>query len=209
MSYPLTTDLLLAAYAQGFFPMPHPTTGEISWFNPDPRAVLPLQGFHMSRSLRRTLLKVPFDIRIDSDFEGVIDGCAERAETWINSEIRATFVRLFHEGHAHSLEVWLEGRLVGGTYGLGLGGAFFAESKFHRVTDASKVAIYYLTEHLKARSYQLLEVQFMTDHLQSLGVIEVDARSYELILKKAIRHKASFHPFDVPLLGPPTSAEPR
>ena len=200
MNLQLSTELILAAYSHGYFPMPHPTTGEICWFNPDPRAVLPLSGFHVSRSLRRTLHQVPFEIKIDHDFEGVIDGCADRPETWINPDIRSSFLRLFAEGHAHSFEVWLEGKLVGGTYGLAIGGAFFAESKFHRVRDASKVAIYYLTEHLRAHSFQLLEVQFMTDHLKTLGVIEIKATDYEAQLRIAVRHKATFHPFTVPLL---------
>ena len=200
MSLQLSTELILAAYSHGYFPMPHPVSGDICWFNPDPRAVLPLSGFHVSRSLRRTLSRVPFEIRIDSDFAGVIDGCADRPETWINSDIRKTFLRLFDEGHAHSFEVWLEGRLVGGTYGLAIGGAFFAESKFHRVTDASKVAIYYLTEHLRERSFRLLEVQFLTDHLRTLGVIEIKATDYEAELRLALRQKAQFHPFSVPLL---------
>lgn len=203
----LSSEVLLAAYSHGYFPMPHPQTGDICWFNPDPRAILPLDRFHVSRSLARTLRRVPFEIRIDSDFEGVIDGCADRPETWINGEIRRTFVRLFQEGHAHSLEVWLEGRLVGGTYGVAIGGAFFAESKFHRVTDASKVAIFYLTRHLQLQGFRLLEVQFMTDHLRTLGVIEVGAAQYERLLRHSIQAPTrGFRPFSVPLLSPAAKA---
>lgn len=190
----LSTDLLLAAYSQGYFPMPHPISGEICWFNPDPRAVLPLDAFHVSRSLARTLKKVPFEIRCDTAFEAVIDACAARPETWINSEIREAFVRLFREGHAHSFEVWLDDELVGGTYGLGIGAAFFAESKFHRVTDASKVALYCLTVHLRERGYRLLEVQFLTEHLSTLGVREISASVYETELRQALRVKTSFLP---------------
>lgn len=203
MALYLSTELLLAAYSQGFFPMPHPISGEICWFNPDPRAVLPLDGFHVSRSLAKTLRKVPFSIRCDTAFEAVIDGCADRRETWINSEIREAFVRLFREGHAHSFEVWLDDQLVGGTYGLSIGGAFFAESKFHRVTDASKVALYYLTAHLRERGYRLLEVQFLTDHLRTLGALEISAAVYEAELRQAVRVKTSFLPFRIPLLSEP------
>ncbi len=198
----LSTDLLLAAYSQGFFPMPHPVTAEICWFNPDPRAILPLDSYHVSRSLARTLRKVPFEIRCDSDFAGVIDACADRPETWINGEIREAFIRLHREGHGHSLEVWLEGELVGGTYGVAIGGAFFAESKFHRVTDASKVALFYLTAHLRSRGFILLEVQFLTEHLATLGAKEISAPIYEAALRRALAIETSFLPFSLSAMGP-------
>jgi leucyl/phenylalanyl-tRNA--protein transferase len=189
---PFTPDLLRLAYAQGYFPMPHPDTGEILWFHPDPRAVLPLDGFHVSRSLERTLKKVPFNVTIDQDFAGVMAGCAARAETWINELFKKTYGELHAQGDAHSVEVWLDGQLVGGVYGVALGGAFFAESKFHKVTDASKVALYHLVKHMKARGMSLLEVQFITPHLKSLGVIEVSRAQYMRRLRGALERKVRF-----------------
>jgi leucyl/phenylalanyl-tRNA--protein transferase len=197
MPIKLTSELLLAAYSHGYFPMPHPVTEEMCWFNPEPRAILPLDGFHVSRSLARTLRRSPFHIRIDHDFASVIDGCANREETWINGEIREAFLRLHQEGHAHSFEVWSDEALVGGTYGLALGGAFFAESKFHRVRDASKIALYYLTEHLRNRGFELLEIQFLTPHLATLGAIEIHATEYQRRLQHALRQNVQFTPLSV------------
>lgn len=189
---PFTPDLLRLAYAQGYFPMPHPDTGEILWFHPDPRAVLPLDDFHVSRSLDRTLRKAPFEITIDKDFAGVMAGCASRDETWINDLFKRTYGELHAQGDAHSLEVWLDGKLVGGVYGVALGGAFFAESKFHTVTDASKVALYHLVRHMKVRGMSLLEVQFITPHLKSLGVVEVPRAVYMRRLKAALDRRVHF-----------------
>lgn len=187
-----TADLLRLAYAQGYFPMPHPESGEILWFHPDPRAVLPLDGFHVSGSLARTLKRVPFEITIDKDFKGVMDGCAARAETWINDLFKKTYSALHAEGDAHSLEVWLDGELAGGVYGVALNGAFFAESKFHRVTDASKVALFHLVRHLKVRGMSLLEVQFSTPHLKSLGVLEIPRTHYMRRLNAALARRVTF-----------------
>lgn len=192
MKVTLTTDLLVAAYSHGYFPMPHPETEEICWFHPDPRAVLPLDRFHVSRSLRRTMSRVPFRITFDQDFSGVLEGCADRKETWINDEIKTAFIGLFRDGYGHSVEVWLDDALVGGTYGIAIGGAFFAESMFHRMTDASKVALYALTEQLKKQGYSLLEVQFLTKHLTSLGAIEIPASDYVRRLQEALKQKRSF-----------------
>ena len=189
---PFTPDLLRAAYAQGFFPMPHPQTGEILWFNPDPRAVIPLDGFHVSRSLRRTLRRVPFEVTFDRDFHGVMAACADREETWITQDFMDSYGDLHRQGDAHSVEVWLGGRLVGGAYGVSLAGGFFAESMFHRVTDASKVALYHLVERLRARGMTLLEVQFMTDHLASLGAVLVPRAEYLRRLRQALRQPVRF-----------------
>ncbi len=188
----LTPDLLISAYANGYFPMPHPETEEICWFHPDPRAVIPLDGFALSHSLRKTMRKVPFVLTIDQDFEGVLEGCADREETWINAEMKAAYVNLHKLGHAHSIEIWLDGRLVGGTYGLAIRGAFFAESMFHRETDASKVALFCLVEHLKASGMKLLEVQFLTPHLKSLGALEISAEEYMAKLAEAIKAPVTF-----------------
>jgi leucyl/phenylalanyl-tRNA--protein transferase len=194
----LSTDILLVAYSNGFFPMPHPQTQEICWFNPDPRAIIPLDGFHVSRSLKRTLRKQAFRISINEAFESVIDACADREETWINDEIKATYTQLYLSGHAHSLEVWEDTKLVGGVYGVAIGAAFFAESKFHRVRDASKVALYYLVEHLKAKGFQILEVQFLIPHLARLGAIEIPLNQYLENLSHAIKLKATFTDFKLP-----------
>jgi leucyl/phenylalanyl-tRNA---protein transferase len=198
----LTPELLLAAYKHGYFPMPHPETEEIIWFNPDPRAIIPLDGFHCSRSLKRSLRRSQFHVTIDKDFSGVLAGCAERPETWINDEIWEAYERLHQHGHAHSLEIWQNDELVGGTYGVAIGGAFFAESKFHRVTDASKAALYFLVEHLRAKGFSLLEVQFLTPHLRTLGAIQIPARDYEQRLQRALRQSVSFEPLVLPELKP-------
>ncbi|MCX6129016.1 MAG: leucyl/phenylalanyl-tRNA--protein transferase, partial [Proteobacteria bacterium] len=205
---------LLSAYSHGYFPMPHPETEEIIWFNPDPRAILPLDGFHCSRSLMRSLKNSGFQLSLDQDFAGVMAGCADRPETWINAEISQAYLQLHRDGHAHSLEIWQNGGLVGGTYGVSIGGVFFAESKFHRVRDASKAAIYYLTEHLRDRNFSLLEVQFMTPHLQKLGVLELKAAQYQLRLGHALRQSVEFLPLRIPCHSKPfklstsSSAEP-
>lgn len=184
--------LLRRAYAMGYFPMPHGDPEEIAWFHPDPRAILPLDGFHVSRSLARTLRRGRFSVTRDRAFRDVMRGCADRAETWINDEFLEAYGALHDEGDAHSVEVWLDGTLVGGVYGVSLGGAFFAESMFHRATDASKVALHHLTGHLRDRGFALLETQFLTPHLESLGVIEIDALDYMRRLEAALRLKRQF-----------------
>jgi leucyl/phenylalanyl-tRNA--protein transferase len=189
---PFTPELLRLAYAQGFFPMPDPDSGEILWFHPDPRAVLPLDGFHCSKSLQRTLKRKPFTVSVDRAFAAVMAACGARAETWITDEFKAAYGQLHAEGTAHSLEVWLDDRLVGGVYGVALGGAFFAESMFHRETDASKVALYHLVSKLKAAGFGLLEVQFLTPHLVSLGAIEIPRTEYLARLAVALRSPATF-----------------
>lgn len=194
----LTTELLLAAYRHGFFPMPHPETEEIIWFNPDPRAVMPLNGFHCSKSLRRSLKNSGFSVSINRDFPGVMAGCSARSETWINEEITEAYEKLHRDGHAHSVEIWQNEILVGGTYGVAIAGAFFAESKFHTVTDASKAALYYLVEHLRLKGYKLLEVQFITPHLRTLGAIQIPAKDYEQRLQQALRQSVSFEPLVLP-----------
>lgn len=188
----LSPSLLRLAYAQGYFPMPHPDTGEILWFHPDPRAVLPLDGFHCSRSLARTMKRVPFEVTLDRDFDAVMAACGAREETWITQEFKDAYGALHREGDAHSLEVRLDGRLVGGVYGVALGGAFFAESMFHTVTDASKVALFHLVAHLRRQGFGLLEVQFLTPHLASLGVVETSRDAYLLQLRRALMLPARF-----------------
>lgn len=187
----LTPELLERAYRLACFPMPD-EAGRIRWIQPDPRAVLPLDGFHASRSLKKKLAKEHFEVTFDQNFLGVMQGCADRPQTWITDDFYKGYCALQRAGKAHSVEVWRGGRLVGGTYGVHLGGAFFAESKFHLETDASKVALAKLVERLKQRGFALLEVQFLTAHLSQFGVIEIPHAKYVPLLEAALRLKCEF-----------------
>lgn len=182
----LTADVLEMAYRQGIFPMDH--EGEILWFIPDPRAIIPLEGFRVSRSLRRSAKR--FDITFDRAFKEVMRACAERSSTWISEEFVEAYTALFNRGKAHSAESWREGRLVGGVYGVALGRAFMAESMFHRETDAGKVALWRLVERLREAGYLLLDVQVMTPHLRSLGAVEISAEEYLRRLSEALQGRA-------------------
>jgi leucyl/phenylalanyl-tRNA--protein transferase len=188
---PFSADLLRLAYAQGFFPMPHPDTGEIVWLSPQPRAVLPLDGFHASRSLKRQMAHSGFAVSLDQDFRSVMLACAARKETWITPLFVDTYCALHDDAGAHSVEVWQDGKLVGGTYGVALGGAFFAESMFHTATGASKVALHALVERMRARGMALLEVQFLTPHLRTLGAVEIPREEYLRRLRAALRRPVS------------------
>ena len=177
-------DLLLQGYRLGVFSMA--MNDSIEWFSPDPRAVLPLADFHVPHALRRLVRKKPFGITIDQDFPTVIRACAERENTWINRDIIDSYTRLHELGHAHSVETWKEKRLAGGLYGVAVGGAFFGESMFHRVTDASKIALVALVEHLRARKFVLLDTQWLTPHLQQFGGIQIPRHHYLRLLRRAI-----------------------
>jgi leucyl/phenylalanyl-tRNA--protein transferase len=197
----LTPELILRAYAAGIFPMAEDADSpDLFWVSPEKRGVLPLDGFHISRSLRKTMKTREFSVRVDTDFDAVIDGCAtegeDRDSTWINPEIRRLYGELFRRGYVHTVEVWAEGELVGGLYGLSMGAAFFGESMFHRVTDASKIAMAHLVERLKAGSYRLLDTQFVTPHLASLGGIEIPRELYEVQLAAALAHPGDFFALD-------------
>lgn len=188
----VTPDILLRAYASGLFPMARGRDDpKVYWVDPDWRGVLPLDEFHVSRSLRRTLRKTPFRVTADRAFDRVVAGCAEpvpdRPETWINAEIEALFRDLYRRGLAHSVEVWSEGTLVGGLYGLSMAGAFFGESMFSRRTDASKVALCHLVARLRAGGFRLLDTQFITAHLAHFGAIEVPRGLYMERLDEALR----------------------
>lgn len=191
----LTPDLLINAYCQGIFPMAH-EDGHIYWYNPDPRAILPLDSFHIPRSLHRTLKKAPFDIRINSAFREVMVACAapapEREETWISPDIIRAYTHLHRLGFAHSVEAWLDGELVGGLYGVAIRGFFAGESMFSRVTDSSKVALVHLVRRLTLRGFALLDVQFMTAHLARFGAIEIPAELYTQRLLAALQVDARF-----------------
>lgn len=166
--------------------------GEIAWFSPDPRAIIPLDTFHIPHGLRRTIKKAPFEIRVSTAFEQVMRGCAEREETWINEDIIGSYVELYRLGFAHSVETWKEGELVGGLYGVAIGGAFFGESMFHRVTDASKVALYALVMRLRERDYSLLDTQWMTPHLKLFGALEIPRTVYRQLLKASLKQNCTF-----------------
>jgi leucyl/phenylalanyl-tRNA---protein transferase len=181
----LSAELLIHAYRSSVFPMAL-EDGEIGWFSPDPRAIIPIEDFHVPHGLKRTLKKGRFEVRIDSAFESVMRGCARRKETWISEKIVRSFCNLYRLGYAHSVETWLEGRLVGGLYGVAIGGAFFGESMFHEATDASKVALHALIERLKRNGFSLLDTQWVTTHLLTFGTIEVPRASYRKMLDGCI-----------------------
>src|SRR6201984_2418848 len=177
----IAPDLLLQGYRLGVFPMAM-EDDSIEWFSPDPRAILPLEDFHVPHALRRLVRRKPFEITIDEGFSTVIQACAERENTWINRDIIDSYTRLHELGHAHSLEAWDENSLGGGLYGVGVGGAFFGESMFHRVTDASKIALVALVEHLRSRKFVLLDTQWLTPHLQQFGGIQISRSHYLRLL---------------------------
>jgi leucyl/phenylalanyl-tRNA--protein transferase len=188
----IPAPLLLHAYRNAIFPMAM-EDGEIGWFSPDPRAIIPLDdGFHLPHGLRRTLRKGLFEIRIDVNFEEVMRRCGQRDETWINEEIIASYVNLHECGHAHSVEAWQGGRLVGGLYGVAMGGAFFGESMFHEVTDASKVALHALVVRMRERGFRLLDTQWLTPHLRTMGAIEIPRDDYQRRLRDCVDDACRF-----------------
>jgi leucyl/phenylalanyl-tRNA--protein transferase len=185
---------LLEAYASGWFPMAV-VPGEIRWYSPDPRGVMPLDGFHVPRRLARVLRGGRFEIRVDTAFRDVIVACSERADAdgnWIDQEIIDSYCNLHALGHAHSVEAWQDGALAGGLYGVAMGGAFFGESMFHRVADASKAALVALVDRLRARGFTLLDIQWVTDHLLQFGALEIPRRRYLRLLDQALRVEATF-----------------
>ncbi len=188
---PLDPMLVINAYAQGIFPMAD-HFGRIRWYAPDPRAILEHDDLHVSRSLRATLRKRIYEVRMDTHFEAVMRCCADREETWINEAFITAYTQLHYAGLAHSVEAWKDGELVGGLYGVALGGAFMGESMFSRATDASKICLVALVEHLKARGYVLHDVQFWTPHLAMLGVKEIPRKAYERRLKEALRLRCTW-----------------
>ncbi len=188
----LRPDRLLHAYRHGIFPW-YDEGEPILWWSPDPRAIFELNGLHVSRRLARTLRSDRFTITYDRDFAGVLDGCAERVEgTWITSEMRDAYLRLHRLGHAHSVEVWHQGVLAGGLYGVALGGFFAGESMFTRVRDASKVALVHLVRRLRERGFLLFDIQLLSDHTASLGAIEIPRTEYLRRLQSALERPATF-----------------
>ncbi len=194
MTVRLTPDLLMRAYAVGIFPMAEARdSAEVHWIDPRRRGILPLDGFHISRSLRRRILRGGYQIRFDHDFAAVVDACASREETWINDQIRTLYLDLHRRGQAHCAEVWIDGELAGGVYGVVLGSAFFGESMFSRRTDASKIVLVYLVDRLRQGGFTLFDTQFLTEHLARLGAIEITRANFRQRLSNAITLQASFH----------------
>jgi len=198
--FEITPQVLLKAYACGIFPMAESAEDPgLFWVEPEMRGVLPLDAFHIPRSLRKTLKREPFEIRIDHDFEAVIDACAQstadRPKTWINRRIRKLYSELHALGHCHSIECWANGELAGGLYGVRLGSAFFGESMFSRRTDASKVALVHLVHRLRAGRFTLLDTQFTTEHLVRFGAVDIPRRRYSKMLEKAVQQEADFFPY--------------
>ncbi len=181
----IPSEVLLQGYRLGVFPMAM-DDGEIEWFSPNVRGVIPLDKFHVPHALQRVLRKGVFEIRVNAAFARVMRHCAARPDTWINGEIIRSYTRLHEMGHAHSVETWVEGKLVGGLYGVSVGAAFFGESMFHTITDASKVALCALVDHLRARHFVLLDTQWLTPHLKRFGGVEIPRQQYMHLLTRAV-----------------------
>ena len=187
----LTSDMLLKAYAAGVFPMAERRDDpELYWVDPRMRGVLPLDGFHMSRSLARRMLRGSYRATLNTSFDAIVDGCADRDETWINASIRELMRDLYHKGHAHAFGIWHDNRLIGGMYGLSIGGAFFGESMYSRETDASKMALAWAVDHLRRCGFQLFDAQFITPHLATLGAMEISRERYHALLVQALSIEA-------------------
>jgi leucyl/phenylalanyl-tRNA--protein transferase len=188
----IPAEVLIHAYRNAIFPMAM-ESGEIAWFSPDPRAIIPIgEDFHVPHGLRRVLKKARFEIRVNASFETVIRNCARRKETWIGEEIISSYVNLHRLGHAHSVETWMNGRLAGGLYGVAIGGAFFGESMYHEVTDASKVALHALVTRLRERGFVLLDTQWLTAHLETFGAQEISRRDYCRRLEASVEKPCRF-----------------
>ncbi|MDP2779837.1 leucyl/phenylalanyl-tRNA--protein transferase [Devosia sp.] len=197
----ITPELIIRAYRAGIFPMSEDAEDEdLFWVSPELRGIIPLDGFRLSTSLRKAIRKSGFVVKVDTDFAAVIEACAtvgaDRDTTWINHTIRAVYGQLFQRGIAHTVEVWDGDDLVGGLYGLAIGGAFFGESMFHRRTNASKMAMAHLVARLNAGGFVLLDTQFLTDHLESLGGIEIPREDYEERLAAALLVPGDWHAID-------------
>ena len=191
--FEITPDILLRAYSIGLFPMAESREADaLFWVEPEQRGVFPLDGLVISRSLAKTVRSDRLEVRANRDFDAVIDACADRENTWINAEIRRLYRELFARGHAHSVEAYESGQLVGGLYGVSLGGAFFGESMFHETRDASKVALVHLVARLRYGGFRLLDTQFITPHLAGLGAVEIPREEYRSRLSAALDAPADF-----------------
>ncbi len=190
----LTAELLIQGYASGVFPMADSReSDEVYWVNPTKRGILPLNGFIISRSLAKRMRQGGYEVTLNRDFAGVVEACADREETWINGTIYNLYLQLHDAGVAQSLEIWHDDKLTGGVYGVTLGAAFFGESMFSRRTDASKIALAYLVDHLRRCDFQLFDTQFITPHLASLGAVEISRKAYHARLRAALQQRADFY----------------
>src|SRR5947209_5572173 len=187
----IAPEILIEGYRIGVFPMAM-ADGTIEWFSPEPRAILPLKEFHVPHTLERIARRKEFEVRINASFSEVMQECARRPETWINREIIESYTRLYELGYAHSIETWKDGTLAGGLYGVAIGGAFFGESMFHRVRNASTMALVALVEHLHARTFALLDTQWLTPHLAQFGAIEISRTHYLRVLRRALELPRKF-----------------
>lgn len=204
----VTAELLLTAYTQGIFPMADDRTGaELQWYDPNERGILPLEGFHIPKRLQRTIRTEPYQVTYDTCFSDVMAACARsapgRETTWINAEIESLYAELNRSGFAHSIEVWSGEDLVGGLYGVHIGAAFFGESMFSTMDDASKIALVYLVARLKAGGFRLLDTQFVTDHLLQFGAMEIPRAEYKTMLEKVVQQVGDFH--QLPADAPPSA----
>ncbi len=190
----LSPELVLLAYRAGYFPMADSRHGKIRWYTSDPRAIIPLDRFHVPRSLRQVLKKQPFSTTFDAAFPEVIRACADRVETWISDEVIEVYTALHRRGDAHSVEAWRGPDLAGGLYGVVIGGAFFGESMFSRQSNASKVALVALVRHLRNRGFRLLDSQFMNEHMRQFGTVEIPRARYSMLVAEATGARASFTP---------------
>jgi len=193
----ITPQVLIKAYSCGIFPMAECAEDHaLYWIDPEQRGILPLDNFHIPKSLRKTIRKQKFEIRVDNNFNKIIDGCAQskpgRRSTWINQRIRDLYGQLFRLGHCHTIEAWQNDKLVGGLYGVHIGGVFFGESMFSHVRDASKVALVYLIARLKRGNFELLDTQFVTDHLRQFGAIEVSRERFQGLLDGSLKVRSDF-----------------
>ena len=188
----LKPENMIRLYASGAFPMADAETGNINWYLPEVRTIIPLDSYNIPRTAKKAIENQKFEIRYDTDFEGVLEGCADRESTWISEELKSAYRRLKKRGHIHIVETWKNGKLVGGLYGVTFRGAFFGESMFSKVTQASKAALAALLKHLKEKDFILLDVQYMTDHLKMFGAVEISFEEYTKLLHKAYVRECKF-----------------
>jgi leucyl/phenylalanyl-tRNA---protein transferase len=188
----LKPDNMLRLYASGAFPMADAKTGSINWYLPEIRTIIPLNDYNIPRSAKKLIEQKNFEIKFDNDFEGVVAGCADRESTWISDELINAYRRLKKRGHIHTVETWKEGKLVGGLYGVTFRSAFFGESMFSKVSQASKAALVAMLKHLKEKDFVLLDVQYMTEHLKMFGAVEISFEEYTKLLQKAYVRECEF-----------------
>ena len=188
----LKPENMIRLYASGAFPMADAETGNINWYLPDIRTIIPLDKYNIPRTTKKAIEEKNFEIKIDFDFEGVVAGCADRESTWISEELKSAYRRLKKRGHIHTVETWKDGKLVGGLYGVTFRGVFFGESMFSKVSQSSKAALVALLKHLKEKDFVLLDVQYMTEHLKMFGAVEISFEEYTKLLHKAYAKASEF-----------------